>query len=77
MVELRRATGYELLTGKPAECGYDEVICDGETIGLSLVGSSEIHWQPYSKKDIPLSIRREAVRLCRERNARQSEQSHG
>lgn len=71
MLELRRAVGWDATTRQTSVCGYDELVLDGVVIGVSMVGANEIHWQPYPKKDIPKSVRSNAVKLCQERNAKE------
>lgn len=75
-VELRRASGVCCFTGEFQQHRYDDVIVDGRMIGHSFVGSNKITWV-IPKKTIPVSIIKQVVRLCRERNEREEASQSG
>ena len=69
MVELRRSKGWDLIAKQERENRYDDIIVDGQTLGLCYLMDNKIHWN-MPKSKIPMSIRMQAMRLCRERNER-------
>ena len=67
---LRPVFGLEVATKQQNSVGYDELVLDGVVIGICLHADRFIKWQPYPKKDIPKSVRKEAVQLCMKRDKR-------
>jgi len=69
MVELRPSTGTCVFTGKTVEHTYDEIMLDGLVIGISFRYANTVHWR-YKKKELPPSIRKKAIRMLMDRNAK-------
>jgi len=67
-IELKRGKGVTL-TGQNCETVFDEIVVDGTAIGISFMGDNRIVWQ-IAKRKLPESLRKKAMRLCRERNER-------
>ena len=65
MLDIRQASGVCRLTGKKQLFEYDDVILDGQTIGICFRNSNRIHWF-CSKHRIPTSIRKRAIKALME-----------
>jgi hypothetical protein len=68
-VQLRQHVGRELFKQGETAQNFDEILCDGLILGMSFRFENKIHWR-YKKKEIPKSIRKQAIRLCQDRNAK-------
>ena len=67
-VEIRQHVGQQIFTNETRAARFDEIVCDGEVIGIRFHSERLIRWTRYKKKDIPKRIQKQAVRLCMQKD---------